>query len=110
MSSPATDRRQHARHPLATSVEFYHHASRKTIAGRCVDISAGGMMMYVPASTPVRPGQIIDVSMGMIPRPEFANLSDTTVSASVARVDRTSLLSLGHLAVGIRFAKASGSV
>ena len=63
-------------------------------------------MMYVPASTPVRAGQTLEVSIGMIPRPEFADLSDTTVSASIARVDRTSLLSLGHLAVGIRFAEA----
>jgi c-di-GMP-binding flagellar brake protein YcgR len=97
------DRRMHPRHPLATSVQFHHAPSRRQFPGRCVDISAGGMKMYIPASTPVQPGHSVQLQMGSVNRPELAGLGAGPVSASVVRVDRHNLLANGHLAVGLRF-------
>jgi len=101
--APVADRRQHARYPLATSVQFHHSPSRRDIPGRCADISRSGMKMYVPAATPVRPGDPIQVTLGSTGRPEFSALADGPVPASIVRVDRNALLASGHLAVGVRF-------
>lgn len=102
-AAPTADRRKYARHPLATSVQVYHAPSRREYPGRCVDISAGGMMLYMPATTPVQPGHAVRLALGAVPRPEFAALGDGPVEATIVRVDRQKLLSLGHLAVGLRF-------
>ena len=102
---PSVDRRQYQRHPLSTTVAFYHGPSQREFPGRSVDISTGGMLMYVPAATPVQPGQPIRLTIGG-GRPEFAVSGDKPVDATIVRVDRHKLLSMGHIAVGVRFAQA----
>jgi len=101
--APSADRRRHARHPLPTSVRFSHEPSRREFPGRCVDISKGGMLMYVPASAPVKPGDSICLTLASVSRPEFANMGDGPVEASVVRADRKAMLSIGNIIVGLRF-------
>ena len=101
----SADRREHQRYPLATSVQFYHGPSQREFPARSIDISAGGMLMYVPAATPVQPGQAIRLKVGGIGRPEFAGLDENPVDATVIRVNRRALLAGGYLAVGVRFVK-----
>lgn len=103
---PPQDRRKYPRYPLPTSVQFYHGPSQRDYPGRCVDISLGGLLMYVPAAAPVQPGQPIRIAVGGVPRPEFARLGGQPVDATIVRVNRMSLFSEGHLAVGVRFAEA----
>ncbi len=105
-AKPKTDRRRHQRYPLPTGVQFYHSPSQREFPARCVDVSKGGLLMYVPASVPVHPGQPIRVNIGGVDRPEFAGMGEGPLDATVVRVDRYALLSMGHLAVGIRFAQA----
>lgn len=100
------ERRKHPRHPLATRVDVFHGPSQRAFPGRCVNISTGGLMMYVPAATPVQPGHPIRLTLGFVGRPEFAGLGDGPVDATIVRVDRDALLTSGHLAVGVRFAMA----
>jgi len=103
---PAAERRMHRRYPLSTGVDFYHGQSRRRFPGRCIDISAGGMLMYVPAATPLQPGHGLELDLGSIGRSEFTHLSERAVQATVVRVDRQAVLATGHLAVGVRFAQA----
>ena len=102
------DRRKHARHPLATTVQFYHGPSRREYPARSVDVSHGGMLMYLPASVPVARGHAIRVTIGSHARPELAELSNRPLDATVVRVDRRKVVNLGHLPVGIRFALPQG--
>jgi len=102
---PSVDRRQHARRPLAASVQFHHAPSKRDFPGRCVDVSEGGMLLYVPANTPIQAGHPIRLRM---PKPPPAAGDDPTyepVDATVVRVDRHGLLSMGHIAVGVKFAR-----
>ena len=105
-ANPPQDRRAHPRYPLPTSIQFYHGPTQRDFPGRCVDISLGGLLMYVPASTPVQPGQPIRIVVGALNRPEFAGLGRKPVDGVIVRVNRNALLSEGHLAVGVRFAEA----
>ena len=97
------ERRRHPRYPLCTSVEFFHGPSQRDFPGRCVNISAGGMRMAVPARTPVQPGHPIRIDLGTVPLTEFAD-HGPAVGGTIVRVDRDSLLASGHLTVAVRFA------
>ena len=98
-----TERRQHARYPLSTGLHLYHAPTKRSLPGRCENISQGGLKMLIPARTPVKAGDSLQVRVGAMDRPEFAALSDKPVDASVVRVDRRALLTAGHLAVGVKF-------
>ncbi len=104
--APSVDRRKHPRHPLATGVQFYHGPSQREFPGRCVDVSEGGMLMYVQPTTPIKPGDITRVALGSAGRPEYASFGQRPVDATVVRVDRNSLLTLGHIPVGVKFMTA----
>ena len=103
---PVKERRVNPRYQLAAGVRFLHGPSGRDLPGRCVDISRGGLLMYVPAASPVRPGQAIRLTLGAINLPELAGLAGTPVEGTIVRVDRGALLAEGHLAVGVRFAQA----
>ncbi|MBS3733924.1 MAG: PilZ domain-containing protein [Phycisphaerae bacterium] len=100
------ERRRHRRHPLATSVTFHHGPSHRQFPARCVDVSAGGVKLHVPAATPVRPGQPIRLRVDGVYRPEFASLANQELPATIVRVDRIAMVRTGHLAVGVRFDEA----
>ena len=100
-----SDRRQFTRYPMATTVEFFHGPSRRNYPARSVDVSRGGMLMFVPATTPVAPGQPIRVTLGGYSQPELHTLSNKPVEGTIVRVDRGGMLEAGHLPVGVRFAQ-----
>jgi len=102
----STERRRHRRHPLPTSIQFYHGPSQRDYPGRCVNVSSGGMLMYVPPNVPIQVGHPIRLSTASMHRPEFAGLCGESVDATVTRVDRGKYLS-GQLGVAVRFAVSS---
>lgn len=104
MSADVIDRRVHLRHPLSSGCEFHHEQSGRTFAGRSVDISSGGMLMYIPASAPLKVGQSLTLKISKLPVDKLPDLTEGPVQANVVRVDRHALLTLGHVAVGLKFA------
>ncbi len=102
---PSTDRRLHPRKPLVAGVRFAHEPSRRDFPGRAVDVSEGGMLMYVPATVPIKVGQSLRLEIGKSPDAQSEPLSEQPVYATVVRVDRHKLIKLGHLAVGVKFVK-----
>ena len=101
------ERRQHRRYPLATSIRFHHGPSQGDYPGRCVDVSAGGMLMYVPPNVPVRVGQPIRLPGGSFTCPGLPGFTNIHVDATVVRVDRGKFVATGQLAVGVRFSLAT---
>ena len=102
----SAERRMDRRYPLSTSVNFFHGPSNREFPARCVDVSRGGMLMYVPVSTPVKVGQPLRLNVGSVSRPEFAGLSEKPMDGTIARVDRHRMLEEGYVAVGVRFTEA----
>jgi hypothetical protein len=103
---PATEeaeRRKHPRYPLNTGLHFNHGPSHRRLPGRCENISESGLKMHVPATSPIKPGDSIQLSLGAHHRPEFAVLGDRPVDASVVRVNRHDMLTTGCLEVGVKF-------
>ena len=102
-----TERRAHPRYPLGESVEFFHAPTRRNFPASCRDISHGGMLMYVPAATPVAPGQSVRLRLADTLMPAMADLAGKIIQAVIVRVDRRALLAGGHVALGVRFSGTS---
>ena len=96
------ERREHPRFKLVAKVEFHHEPTDRDFPAKSVDISAGGMMMYLPATVPVQTGQLINVTVGSLDNPEFAGL-DETIYGTITRVDREPLLATGNIAISVQF-------
>jgi len=97
------DRRKHQRQPLAVPVSFHHEPTGKDLPGRCVDISQGGLRMYVPANTPVKTGQAVRISIGGVESEGPSQFFGRQVDARIVHVNRYTLISTGQLAVGVAF-------
>ena len=87
-------------------IQFYHGPSQREFPGRTVDVSRTGTLMQVPATTPIRVGQTIRLNVSVIPHPQFADLGQDPIDATIVRVDRGALVATGQVAVGVRFAGA----
>jgi hypothetical protein len=107
MTHTPSDRRKHQRFPLASSVEVHLSATGRSYPARGVDVSQGGMLVYLPASAPVAAGQELELTV--IPSPTApapagaANAVARKRAGRVIRVDRDSLVRLGHLGVAVQF-------
>ena len=101
------DRRLHPRYPLTESVEFFHAPTKRNFPAFCRDISHSGMLMYVPAATPVAPGQSVRLRLAEVLLPALAELAGKVIHATIVRVDRRSLLSAGQVALAVRFGGTS---
>lgn len=104
-ATPMVNRRQHVRRPQPASLEFSHDNSGQNYVGRCVDYSEGGLLMYVPARVPLQVDQVVRLTPKGEGLPDIS--SGKTVDATVVRVDRRCLLTMGHVAVGVKFVKTS---
>jgi c-di-GMP-binding flagellar brake protein YcgR len=102
---PKADRRRHRRHPLSAGVRFQHEPSASEFPGRAVDISDGGMLMYVPVSAPVKPGQPIRLTLRHVRSKQFSELGDKPLDARIVRVQRQGMMITGKLAVGVEFVR-----
>jgi len=89
---------------MSTSLQFHHGPSKREVPARAVDVSESGMLMYVPAITPVRAGQAVYVNLTSIGGRRAAGTGP--VQATIVRVDRAEMTSKGYLGIGIRFAAA----
>ncbi|MCE5277961.1 MAG: PilZ domain-containing protein [Planctomycetaceae bacterium] len=103
MATP--ERRVHRRYPLAAGVSFVHAPSQRRFPARCVDISRGGLQVYVPAAAPLKAGQPIRLDLPKV-EGDLEELDQRCVDCTVIRIDRTTLLDKGYISVGLQFAQA----
>ena len=108
MNAPSSDteRRQYERYPLVTGLHFYHGPSERDVRARSVTISAGGVLVFVSTTAPVRAGHPIRMNTGWIPRPELVGPGRHYVAGTVVRVDHSPQHTRGQMKVGIRFVAA----
>jgi hypothetical protein len=103
--STDTERRQHNRIPRVVSIRLHHELTDREIPARTVDISDGGLLLSVPATAPVAPGQTVRVRAGqdVLPRVPMRTTPGEAdeLEATVVRVDRNALLSTGQLQLGV---------
>jgi hypothetical protein len=101
------ERRRHSRRPLGITVRVAPAGSGLDFPCLCADLSVSGARLLVPAAMPTVLGgsiQITDVSGRIHWRPDHQG----SHAATVARVDRQTLLSDGAITLGVCFERAGG--
>lgn len=111
MKSAPADRRHYKRVATSALVRLHHGPSDREYPARSVDVSAGGMLMYVPAITPVGLGHRISIRTDSSAGPDapgkfecdLPRLGAQPVNATIVRVDRGKLVSTGQIVIGVQF-------
>ncbi len=101
------ERRQHPRRPSHIRIRLVHESTGRSFPCLCSDISASGARLLVPAAAPVQSGHAVSLMNGDDSICRVAGLASSVpggdLAATVARVDRKSLLTKGAVTLGIRF-------
>ena len=98
------NRRHHERRAQSMDLHFHHSTSDRYFPGRSVDLSAGGMLLQIPARSPVQVGNDIRVHLEPMGQPEWAINNNQSVPAKIVRIDRGPLLTNGRISIGVEFA------
>jgi hypothetical protein len=99
-----TEQRKDSRNIITWPVSVWMPEANRFFNGRCHNISRTGVFVTLPVTTPVQPGQVLELNF---PRTEalakekgqFARIK----SGKVVRVDRKNLLENAEIGVGIAF-------
>ena len=103
-SRQTKNRRHHERRTYSTDLHFHHPTSNQYFPCRSVDVSTGGMLLRIPARSPVQVGNAIQLHVEPMGQPEWAINKYWSVPAKIVRIDRAPLLTDGHVSIGVQFA------
>ena len=100
----ATEQRKNTRTQVAWPVSVWLPEANSFFNGRSSNISSGGVLVRVPATTPLRTGHIVELNfprtMALAKRKgSFARIK----SGRVVRIERNELLDDGSIGIGVVF-------
>jgi hypothetical protein len=84
-------------------IKILEPTTHKYFGGRTEDISATGLRIELPLATPVRPGRVVNVHVGLNDRGESLANRRQMIPAKVVWVTRSTDLARGKLTAGIEF-------
>lgn len=105
MESMVVEQRQDIRQDLSWPVSVWLPEANRFFNGKSVNVSKGGAFISLPMTTPVHPGNEVEINF-----PRTATLAKQKGSyariknAKVVRVDRNQMLRAGSIGVAIQFA------
>ena len=103
-SRQTKNRRNYERHPYSADLHFLHSTSNQYFPCRSVDVSTSGMLLQIPARSPVQVGNAIQLHVEPTGQPEWAIIDNQSIPAKIVRIDRAPLLTNGHISIGVQFA------
>ena len=100
----AAEQRKTTRTPVAWPVSVWLPEANRFFNGRSSNISSGGVLVRIPATTPLRTGHVIELNfprtMALAKRKgSFARIK----TGRVVRIERSELLDDATIAIGIVF-------
>jgi hypothetical protein len=103
-ATAVVEQRKNTRTPVAWPVSVWLPEANRFFNGRSTNISSGGVLVRVPATTPLRAGHVVELNfprtMALAKRKgSFARIK----SGRVVRVERGELLDDATIGIGIVF-------
>jgi len=103
-ATAVTEQRKNTRTEVAWPVSVWLPEANRFFNGRSTNISSGGVLVRVPATTPLRAGHVVELNfprtMALAKRKgSFARIK----SGRVVRIERSDLLDDASVGVGIVF-------
>jgi hypothetical protein len=99
----AAERRRGLRVRQARPIKVFEAAGARYFGGQTEDISATGLRIELPASADMRPGEVLNIHVGLNRGGSMLANRRQMIPARVVWVDRTGGSSLGYLVVGVEF-------
>jgi hypothetical protein len=104
MESTVVEQRQNIRQDLSWPVSVWLPEANRFFNGKSVNVSKGGALISVPLTTPVQPGNEIEINFPRTTtlakqKGQYARIKN----AQVIRVDRKQMLHDGSIAIGVKF-------
>jgi hypothetical protein len=90
-------------------IKIFEPVTHKYFGGQTEDVSATGLRVELPLSTPVRPGHIVNVHVGLNYRGEALANRRSMIPARVVWVGRRADLARGHLTAGVEFISSTAA-
>lgn len=84
-------------------IKIFEPTTHRYFGGQTEDLSATGLRIELPLSTPVRPGKLVNVHVGLGEHGESLANRRKMIPARVVWVSRETDLSTGRLMAGIEF-------
>ncbi len=104
MESTLVEQRKEMRTELSWPVSIWLPQANRFFNGRSVNVSKGGAYLTIPLTTPVRPGQEVELNF-----PRTAHLAHQKGQyarikiGKVVRVDRSRMMNEGVLGLAVQF-------
>jgi hypothetical protein len=84
-------------------IKIFEPTTHKYFGGQTQDVSATGLRIELPLSTPVRPGKLVNVHVGLSDRGESLANRRHMIPARIVWMERTPNMASGRLTAGIEF-------
>ena len=104
MESTLVEQRNDTRADLAWPVSIWLPEANRFFNGKSINVSKGGAFISMPMTTPIRPGNEIEVNFPRTmtlakQKGQYARIKH----AKVLRVDRNQMLQVGSIGVAVQF-------
>jgi hypothetical protein len=104
MESTLVEQRRDTRSDLAWPVSIWLPEANRFFNGKSINVSKGGAFISMPMTTPIRPGNEIEVNFPRTmtlakQKGQYARIKH----AKVLRVDRNQMLQVGSIGVAVQF-------
>ena len=106
MESTVVEQRQNIRQDLSWPVSVWLPEANRFFNGKSVNVSKGGALISVPMTTPVQPGNEVEINFPRTTslakqKGQYARIKN----AKVVRVDRKQMLQAGFIGIAVQFAE-----
>jgi hypothetical protein len=99
----STERRRGLRIRQNRPIKIFEPTTHRFFGGQTEDLSATGLRIELPLSTPVRPGKRVHVHVGLGRHGEALAHRRKMIPAKIVWVERGDNQTTGHLTAGIEF-------
>lgn len=106
MESTLVEQRRDTRSDLSWPVSIWLPEANRFFNGKSINVSKGGAFISMPMTTPIRPGNEIEVNFPRTmtlakQKGQYARIKH----AKVLRVDRNQMLQVGSIGVAVQFSE-----
>jgi hypothetical protein len=98
-----SERRRGLRIRQNRPIKIFEPTTHKYFGGQTQDVSATGLRIELPLATPIGPGKLVNVHVGLSDRGESLANRRHMIPARIVWMERTPNLANGRLTAGIEF-------
>ena len=101
--SAVAERRRGLRIRQSRPIKMFEPLAAKYFGGQTQDISGTGLRIELPVSTPVRPGRLVSIHVGLNEAGQSLANRRHMIPAKIVWIDRTTSPTTGRMTAGIEF-------